>query len=475
MKFRRPRVATFIAIYFLFTLLCAYASLKEKYNNIIPAELNNGGQTQHLQQDIQPTVKKQSFFHLIHKHIILTILNQFLTIHDILLLRQTCIEFVIILKPNDKTDMIMFCKDFRSKEMDEVPLMWFDLKYVLNQSYANAFDKMEMFNIQKNKYAFVTGGNEKIIISCYNIENLYPKILFDKIKKQLIENDKIFHDYQYKPEIWNKFGTAWAKITDEGKLMTGGTKNHGGFSDNIACLSSKKVKQILATWTAFSALLEDHSATAWGRECHGGKIPDKIQMQLQKVKILCSNERAFAALLDDSRVVTWGEKNSGGEIPAEIQIQLKNVKMIFSTIYAFAALTNDGNVIAWGDERYGGLISHEIQIQLENVKIIFSTISAFAALTNDGNVIAWGDERYGGLIPNEMQIQLENVKILFSTEKAFSALLDNGTVFVWGWLRERISIETQHKLKENVKMLFPKKDGFEALCNDGSMILLGEN
>jgi len=62
--------------------------------------------------------------------------------------------------PNDE-NLVLFCNDFCSKKMDEVPLIWSDLKYFLDQSYANVFYKMEMFNVEKNIYAVVAGSRDK--------------------------------------------------------------------------------------------------------------------------------------------------------------------------------------------------------------------------------------------------------------------------------------------------------------------------
>jgi len=248
MEFRSNAVF-FIAICFLFTLLwpavLTYAS-EEKNNKIIP-EFDNA-----IKHSTQLTMKTVKLLHSIHKHIISAILNHFLTIHEILILRTTCKAFAIILMPNDK-NMVMFCKDFRSKEMDEIVLIWSDLKYFLNQSYANAFDEMEMFHIRENQYAVLTKEHDKTIISWYNIDTSYSKILFDKTKKDLIE--KIKHDVP--PKIYNTMG------------------------NNVTISGGDFLKTIVSTECAFAALSNSGNVSVWGCESYGGKIPDEIQIQLK--------------------------------------------------------------------------------------------------------------------------------------------------------------------------------------------------
>jgi hypothetical protein len=145
---------------------------------------------------------------------------------------------------NDK-NMVMFCKDFHTKEMEEVPLIWFDLKYFLKQSYTNAFDKMEIFNLKENQFnykgnqcAVLTGTYNKQIVSWYNGKTPYPKIILDKTKNKLIENGKNYKTnlltLQYNPpKIWNQHESAWAIITNERNVLTGGIKEHGGDSSSV--------------------------------------------------------------------------------------------------------------------------------------------------------------------------------------------------------------------------------------------------
>ena len=84
-------------------------------------------------------VKKVKLLLSISNDILSSILNQFLTIHEIIILRTTCTEFLTILIPNDE-NMVMFCKNIWSKEMIGVPLIWFDVIF-LYFVLANFFEK----------------------------------------------------------------------------------------------------------------------------------------------------------------------------------------------------------------------------------------------------------------------------------------------------------------------------------------------
>ena len=107
-----------VTIYFLFTLWVALFML-------------NKAITHNFQQYvfIQPIVNTRKLLHSIKPQTLSTISNKFLTIQEILKLRNTCKYFQILLLPNDK-NMVMFCKDFGSKEMENVPLMWFDVNFL---------------------------------------------------------------------------------------------------------------------------------------------------------------------------------------------------------------------------------------------------------------------------------------------------------------------------------------------------------
>jgi len=530
MKFRQITVVTIATYFILFTLLYMAlfinATSDDKNKTYIFLNSDNVIIEQNLQQHfLRPipftinmaaknTIK---LLHSIAPNILSNIFQTFLTIREILILRKTCTDFQILLLPNDK-NMVMFCKDFLSKGMDYVPLIWFDIKYFLNQSYTNAWKKMKMLNIKENQYAVFT--RDEKLISWYNdqAQHIYPKIILNKLENKIfnlypeiilnsLENKicQLQLDYEA-PKIWDKFGTTWAKITNEGNVITGGGE---GGSNNAPSSQLQNVKILVSSRSAFSALLGNNCVVSWGDESYGGKIPEPIQSKLEtklnfandfefadlcpdgtvvlrgyhtkdsiklnNVKMIFSTDFAFAALFQDGSVIAWGSEISGGKIPSSIQLQLKCIQMIFSNENSFAALLQNGNVLAWGDKHDGGKIPESIQPYLKNVKTIFSSRWAFSALLHDGSIYAWGDHEYGGHIPHSIQIQLhKNVKMIFSNDNAFIALLNNGKFLAWGSALHggKITKNIQTKLK-NVKVIFSSSTAFAALLDNGSVFAWG--
>ena len=104
-----------------------------------------------------------------------------------------------------------------------------------------------MFNIKTtviktNEYALLTHGvHHKKIICWKNQQINYPKILFDAATtEEFFENEQVdykslqkLHDSLCQFTIENKNGTAWAKITKEGNVLTGGDKQEGGDSNHV--------------------------------------------------------------------------------------------------------------------------------------------------------------------------------------------------------------------------------------------------
>jgi len=497
MKFRRN--AATIAIYFLFTLLWMNLFInasddEQQTVNIMKRKREheideNTNINLDLATDVITNTLQQTSLHTpvsLSKNILSKIFK-FLNIHDILIVRQMSRKFQILLHPNDQ-NMVRFCKNFGSNEMDDdVPLIWSDLKYFPNQSSVNALENIELLLLQHNQYAVFT--HDKKIISWYNEQasDFYDKMIINKIQNGIYQIPR----KRYEPSKIKLRHVYSVKLTIEGNIRTGGRDGYCTYLEQL-----QNVQMIKSSGGAFAAVLGDRSVIAWGYGS-GGKIPESIQTQLKNVKTIFSTRFAFAALLHDGNVIAWGGPltpeydeytelqqtrhliHNGGKIPESIQIQLKNVKTIFSTEFAFAALLHDGNVIAWGRENTGGKIPDNIQTQLhQNVKMIFSNHRAFVALLNNDRFVAWGDESCGGKITDEIQTQLNNLsKGIFSSSYAFAALLNDGTVFTWGHPRfgGKIPDEVQSKLMNNVEMIFPQINGFTALCKNNKMISWGEN
>jgi len=494
MKFLRSSAA--IAIYFLWMALLLNAS-----------EIQNNELQMRLLKNDDSTLKLR-FLHSISKKILSKIFNEYLSIHEILTLRNTCTDFQILLLQNDKK-MVKFCKVFSSKEMNDIPLMWFDLKYFLDQTYANALETMEMLIVKENEYAVLT--RDKQIIPLYNTQalHLYSKMIFKKFENEL---SHLRVDYKTQHILVNKENVrilhtnclAFVAVFENGQIRVWGDENNGGkIPVEIQIqLQSSSVKMIASTSGAFAVVMENGSAVAWGDETQGGKIPESIEIQLRtpkNVKTIVSTNFAFAALLENGSVVTWGVEQYGGKIPEKIQTQLEQkVKMIFSVNNSFIALLENKSVIVWG-KKTGIEISESIQPRelqkktcfccLKNifynhlhVKMIYTnsylttrTSSACLALLENGNVLTWGRSNYGGQIPKPIQRQLQkNVKMIFSTDSTFAALLQNGSVLFWGNEGEIIPHDLQVQLHENVQTIFSNNYAFVALLKDGRFVAWGD-
>jgi len=268
-------------------------------------------------------------------NILSLIINKFLTCKDIIVLRRTCYDFQYLLHPND-AHMVTFCIYGVSKTMTDTNIIWGDLKYFMKQNYYTAFCERKIFTKRGSP-------------------------------------------------------PAWAIITTEGHVVTGGNEEYGGDSSAVQS-QLENVKKIFSTVNAFAALLGNGTVVAWGNEDNGGKISDAIQNQLVNVNTIFSAHYAFSALLDNGTVVAWGDVNWGGKIfNYGIQTQLVNVKMIFSTNYAFAALLDNGTVVAWGNGSHGGKIPDKIKTQLIDVKQIITTHHrfTFTAICKNGTILQW--------------------------------------------------------------------------------------
>jgi len=266
--------------------------------------------------------------------------------------------------------------------MTDTNIIWKDLKYFLNQSYYSAFDEMKMFNIKINQYVVLTNMPQEKYIVWNNNSTPYHQMLLNQTTPCTPPCVSLQNSYakHFEPiKIFNKCKdewAAWAIITEQGNVITGGDAQSGGDSSSVQS-QLVNVKMIFSTNLAFAALLDNGTVVAWGRENFGGKIPDKIQTQLVNVKMIFSTNSSFAALLDNGTVVAWGYEN----------YLMRNVKMAFSTRYELIALLNDGTVVAW--EGKWRKIPIEIRSKLIEVKQIIPGGTKFAALCKNGEIYTW--------------------------------------------------------------------------------------
>jgi hypothetical protein len=301
------------------------------------------------------------------------IINELLTIQDILTLRTTCQFFENLLRPNDK-GMLDFCNYAESKRIINVNLYWINLEYFLNESYDNALHKMKIFTISKDQYALLTRAPDQKIISWFK------KKVTNNIHSEPVVR---VHTKGNNKNVWVEF------------IKGGSVQNMNGEHKKLA-----------------------------------HQIPDDLLLKMKKIKTIVSTACAFAVLLDNGDVFAWGHKRCGGLIPDEIQTKLKNIKMIYSNYGAFVAVSKNGEAYSWGYNFFEG--GNEILFNIDNVKMICSIELAFAALLNDGSVCTWGSTNWGGKISSETQSKLKNVKMIVSNNRAFVALIQGGGSVSWG-------------------------------------------
>ncbi|OLP97861.1 hypothetical protein AK812_SmicGene19764 [Symbiodinium microadriaticum] len=98
-----------------------------------------------------------------------------------------------------------------------------------------------------------------------------------------------------------------------------------------------------------------------GKDDAGGSLSRDAAFNINRVKVrdVVATDSAFAAVLTDGTVQAWGEAESGGHCPWDRNDKdLQSVKKLYATSRAFAALKDDGTVIAWGDRDSGGDARH---------------------------------------------------------------------------------------------------------------------
>jgi len=469
MKFR-PSVT--IAFSFLCTLL--FLTLFTVASNKLEQNINS-------QQELLIT-QTNTLINL-KNNVLSMIINRFLTMQDILILRKTCHAFGNLLEPND-SGMITFCNYFDSQQMVNVDIFWLNLKYFLNESYENAFHEMEIYTIKEQQYAVLTCSSDQKIISWFgeiiskNTKLSEFKTMHD-LKRKRESNKNMSHPIIFEPLItlYTKFNFfAQVQFIKGGiiKKIDGHEKYGGKIFDDELLPKLKKIKTIVSTNAAFAALLDHGGVFAWGHKKEGGVIPIEIENKLKNIKMIFSTAGSFCALSQEGNVFAWGKESTGGKIPDDVQFKLQNVKMIYANHRSFIALLDNGQAFTWGNLFFGG---NEIQFGVQkNIKMVFTTKNAFAALLNDGSVHTWGCPYWGGRIPEEVELKLKkNVKMIFSNDGAFTALLLDGSCVSWGGSSYggKIPKHLQSRLK-NIKQIFSKSfycgATFTAFCENDDII-----
>ena len=181
---------------------------------------------------------------------------------------------------------------------------------------------------------------------------------------------------------------AAAYLTNEGKVITWGSSDHGGYSHEEYFNKTPQL-QHRPIWAGTS------KANDWSYSINKNQTSVSTDVTSNVIDIV-STYRAFAALKADGSVVTWGHSSSGGsQIASNNNVEellTSNVKKIYSNKEAFCALKKDRTVVCWGNQSYGGNSeTNKSGGELKDVVKVFSHRYGFMALKSDKTVITWGN------------------------------------------------------------------------------------
>jgi len=200
--------------------------------------------------------------------------------------------------------------------------------------------------------------------------------------------------YDGSDEVVQKFNCiattnrAAAYLTNNGKVITWGSSNYGGYSHE------EYYRQDLV---GYYRPLYAGSAKANDWNYSISKYQTSVDTDvISEVIDIVSTYRAFAALKANGSVATWGHSSSGGsQIVSSSNVEsllTSDVKKIYSNKEAFCALKKDGMVVCWGNQSYGGNSeTNKSGGQLKDVVKVFSHRYGFMALKSDKSVITWGN------------------------------------------------------------------------------------
>ena len=142
--------------------------------------------------------------------------------------------------------------------------------------------------------------------------------------------------------------------------------------------------KVVGTASAFALWCSGgDGVVTWGKPSDGGDS-SSVQDRLKSVVQVVATESAFAAILADGSVVTWGDPLAGGD-SSSVQEELRNVQQVQASERAFAATLADGSVVTWGPPEYGG--DSSAVDPLVGVRQVQATERAFAAILADGSVV----------------------------------------------------------------------------------------
>ncbi len=276
--------------------------------------------------------------------------------------------------------------------------------------------------------------------------------------------------------------TAFAAVTDRGKVFTWGDSFSGGDSSGVSEDLNSGVNKIFQNKSSFAALKEDGSVVTWGDPNSGGDSTN-VSDQLFDIKEIYSNATAYMAVRGDGALIGWGNRENGGsgfnnDDEAAHFGSFDRIDKIVATENAFALLTTDGNVYTCGQDREGGestFNNKKTSYLNGQARDIVASDKAFAVLTHSGDVTSWGETSHGGKTSSKQDKTLVNIREVYATGSAFAALTNDGRVYTWGDSNSGGSQPSLTSSSSQVRDVFSNKYAFAALKQDGSIFTWGDS
>jgi hypothetical protein len=271
---------------------------------------------------------------------------------------------------------------------------------------------------------------------------------------------------------------AVAGIDINDRLVTWGSRSHGGDSVLVSSSLGNGVLSVHCTRSAFAAITLHGAVVAWGDEMYGGVIPPEKKDVLEGVVRLCGNQATFSAITEDGSLVTWGNPGHGAGLTARGFFFGKTVGQVIPTSEGFAALIEDGTVFCWGSYSYEPEPREDAPYDRpycvagpfgRGVIRIYSNSDGVLCVGNDGQLLFINEKDQVctdpcGVIPGAVRVS--------PACNAFSVINSAGGLVAFGHpglCSRRDTCYIQESLQNGVTEIVATSYSFAALMQDGSV------
>jgi alpha-tubulin suppressor-like RCC1 family protein len=235
----------------------------------------------------------------------------------------------------------------------------------------------------------------------------------------------------------------FAALVDTGRVVTWG---RDGIADNVPPAAGEGVVHIVANDEAFAAIKDDGSVVTWrpGRRdtnpgvvanTNGGDSSAVSEKLRRGVETVVATKTAFAALMTNGSVVTWGggpEGDGGGDSRVVAEELRGGVVDIVANQFAFAAVKNNGGVVCWGKD---------------SAKKFSAGFVRQALVENDGRWSIAEDEQR--ILAKMLSAGCVDIA---TTDDAFVAMTETGAVIPWGGRRSQKETFDSHLVDEKARI-----------------------